>query len=78
MTCSSGALSDHPLRLRGISVLGGRGSTGTMEALQSNKLIGGREMDTPVLYRVTERRETKRTEGGEVARMYRLKGGDSK
>lgn len=25
-----------------------------MEALQSNKLIGGREMDTPVLYRVTE------------------------
>lgn len=51
---------------------------GTMEPLQSNKLIGGREMDTPVLYRVTERRETKRTEGGEVARMYRLKGGDSK
>lgn len=41
-------------RLRGISVLGSRGSTGTMETLQSNKLIGGREMDTPVLYRVTE------------------------
>lgn len=40
-------------RLRGISVLGSRGSTGTTEALQSNKLIGGREMDTPVLYRVT-------------------------
>lgn len=51
---------------------------GTMEALQSNKLIGGREMDTPVLYRVSERTETKRTEGGEVSRMYRLKGGDSK
>lgn len=65
-------------RLRGISVLGGRGSTETMETLQSNKLIGGRETDTPVLYRVTERRQTKRGEGGEVARMHRLKGGDSK
>lgn len=52
-------------RLGGISVLGSRGSTGTMEALQSNKLIGGRETDTPVLYRVTETLRGARQRGSE-------------
>lgn len=47
-------------RLRGLSVLVGRGSAGTMETLQSNKAIR-KEADTPVRYRVTE---TKGMEGG--------------
>lgn len=46
-------------KLWGLSVLGGRGSTGTMETLRSNKLIR-RETDTPVRYRVTETEGNKR------------------
>lgn len=46
-------------KLWGLSVLGGRGSKGTMETLQSNKLIR-RETDTPVHYRVTETEGTER------------------
>ena len=51
-------------KLWGLSVLGGRGSTGTTEPLQSNILIR-RQTDTPVHYRATETEvtETKREEG---------------
>lgn len=58
-------------KLWGISVLGGRGSTGTMETLQSNKLIR-RETDTPVHYRVTETEVAEReAEVGVVAVVRR-------
>lgn len=46
-------------KLWGLSVLGGRGSMGTIETLESNKLIR-RETDTPVHYRVTETEGTER------------------
>lgn len=50
-------------KLWGLSVLGGRGSTGTTEPLQSNILIR-RETDTPVHHRVMEREVTEEEKGG--------------
>lgn len=63
-------------KLWGLSVLGGGGSTGTIETLESNKLIR-RETDTPVHYRVTETEGTERKEdeeeGGVVGGVHRNK-----
>lgn len=62
-------------KLWGLSVLGGRGSAGSMETLQSNKLIR-RETDTPVRYGVTETEGTEwegdkeHWKGGAVGRVH--------
>lgn len=52
-------------KLWGLSVLGGRGSAGTVETPESNKLIRS-ETDTPVRYGVTEKRRQRG--GGTVQR----------